>query len=81
MNVRGHSSLLASQILTVPSRHADASRVESCEKANDWRELWLLWPASVRRHSPLLASQILTVPSCDADASRVESCEKVIELT
>ena len=66
-----HAPLRASQILTVPSPDADASRVESCEKATEWTGL--LWPSSVCRHAPLRASQILTVWSPDADASRVES--------
>src|SRR5277367_4424154 len=74
-----HSPLLASQILTVSSLDADASRVESCEKATDRTEP--LWLSSVCRHSPLLASQILTVLSSDADASRVESCEKATDRT
>jgi hypothetical protein len=74
-----HSPLLASQILTVMSHDADASRAESCEKATELTEL--RWPSSVCRHSPLLASQILTVLSPDADASRADSCEKAIDLT
>jgi hypothetical protein len=74
-----HLLLLASQILTVLSSDADASRVELCEKATETTQP--LWPSSVCRHSPLLASQILTVLSSDADASRVESCEKTTELT
>ena len=47
-----HSPLLASQILTVSSLDADASRVESCEKATD--QTLSRWPSSVCRHSPLL---------------------------
>src|SRR5256885_1038711 len=74
-----HLPLRASQILTVLSIDADASRVESCEKATDLTQP--LWPSSVCRHLPLRASQILTVLSFDADASRVESCEKATELT
>src|SRR5271163_4260168 len=74
-----HSPLLASQILTVLSSDAYASRAESCEKATD--QIPLLWPSSVCRHSPLLASQILTVLSSDADASRAESCEKATDET
>src|SRR2546421_398220 len=74
-----HSPLLASQILTVLSYDADASRAESWEKATELTES--RWPSSVCRHSPLLASQILTVLSYDADASRAESCEKATELT
>src|SRR5947199_205157 len=74
-----HSPLLVSQILTVLSSDADASRAESCEKATELTSL--LWPLSVCRHSPLLVSQILTVLSSDADASRAESCEKATELT
>ena len=72
-----HAPLLASQILTVLSSDADASRAESWEKATDLTQS--LWPSSVCRHSPLLASQILTVRSSDADASRAESCEKATE--
>jgi hypothetical protein len=71
------SPLLASQILIVLSSDADASRVESCEKATDQMES--LWPLSVWRQLPLLASQILIVLSSDADASRVESCEKATD--
>src|SRR5450432_186043 len=74
-----HLPLLASQILTVLSPDADASRAESCEKATDQTQS--LWPSSVCRHSPLLASQTLTVVSSDADASRAESCEKATDLT
>jgi hypothetical protein len=58
---------------------ADASRVESCEKATELTPL--LWSSSVCRHLPLLASQILTVLSFDADVSHVELCEKATELT
>src|SRR5262245_9998390 len=74
-----HLPLLASQILTVLSSDADASRVESCEKATALTE-WL-WPSSVWGYSSLLAPQILTVLSSDADASRVESYEKATDLT
>jgi hypothetical protein len=61
----------------VRSSDADASRVESGEKATDATEP--LWPSSVCRQAPLLASQIFTVRSTDADASRVESSEKATE--
>ena len=71
LSVCRHAPLLASQILTVVSHDADASLVESCEKATDMTSL--LWPSSVCRHAPLLASQILTVLSHEAEASRVES--------
>src|SRR2546423_8058896 len=74
-----YSPLLTSQILTVLSYDADASRAESCEKATELTEP--LWPSSVCRHSPLLTSQILTALLRDADASRAESCEKATELT
>ena len=70
--------LPASQILTVQSFDADASRVESREKATD--QTVKLCPWSVCRQAPLLASQILIVRSLDADASQVESCEKATEL-
>jgi hypothetical protein len=63
--------LLASQILIVLSSDAEASCVESCEKATELTQL--LWPSSVWRQVPLLASQILIVLSPDAEASRVES--------
>src|SRR6202012_5172522 len=65
---------------TVLSYDADASRVESCEKATD---LTLpRWPSSVFRQLPLLlVSQILSVLSSDADASPVESCEKASNMT
>src|SRR5947207_2528784 len=79
LSVCRHSPLLASQILTVVSSDADASRAESGEKATELTQL--LWPLSVCRHSPLLASQILTVLSSDADASRAESGEKATDLT
>ena len=76
-----HSPLLASQILTVLSADADASRAESGEKATDLTSA--LWPLSVCRHLPLLASQILTVlsPDPDPDASRAESGEKATDQT
>jgi hypothetical protein len=74
-----HAPLLASYILTVLSKDADASWVESCEKATE--QTLLLWPLSVCRHALLLASYILTVLSKDADASRVELCEKATDLT
>jgi hypothetical protein len=67
-----------SQIRTILSP-AEASRVESCEKATELTEL--LWPLSVWRQALLLVSQIRTVLSCDAEASRVESCEKATEWT
>lgn len=51
IDVRRHSSLPASQILTVQSGDADASRVESCKKAAELAQL--LW------YSPLPASQVL----------------------
>ena len=54
MSVWRHSPLLASQILTVLSSDADASRAESWEKATDLTPS--LWPSRVWRHSPLLAS-------------------------
>jgi hypothetical protein len=79
LSVCRHAPLLASQILTVLSLDADASLVESCEKATELTKS--LWSSSVCRHAPLLASQILTVLSLDADASLVESCEKATELT
>ena len=79
LSVWRHSPLLASQILTVLSRDADASRAESWEKATELTES--LWPLSVWRHSPLLASQILTVLSYDADASRAKSWEKATDMT
>src|SRR5579859_7207628 len=72
-----HSPLLVSQILTVLSPDADASRVESCEKTTDRTRP--PWPSSICRYSPLLASQILTVLSSDADTSHVESCEKTAD--
>jgi hypothetical protein len=72
-----HSPVPVSQILTVRSCEADASRRESCEKATDLTR-WP-WPSSVCRHSPVPASQILTVPSSEADASRRESCEKTTD--
>jgi hypothetical protein len=71
--------LLASQILIVLSSDAEASRVESCEKATDMTEP--LWPSSVWRQAPLLVSQILIVLSSDAEANRVESCEKATDVT
>src|SRR5436305_14726546 len=63
------SPLLASQIFTVRSSDADASRVESGEKATELTAR--LWPSSVWRQSPLLASQICTV-GYHVDASLVE---------
>src|SRR2546423_13825093 len=47
--------LLASQILTVLSSDADASRAESCEKVTDKTEP--RWPSSVCRQALLLSSQ------------------------
>jgi hypothetical protein len=78
-NVCRQAPLPASQILTVSSLDADASRVESWEKATELTQP--PWPSSVCRQAPLPASQILTVPSYDVDASRVESCEKATDLT
>ena len=49
-----HSPLLASQILTVLSSDADASRAESCEKATDKTQS--LWPSSVCRQALHLSS-------------------------
>src|SRR5436309_3349123 len=79
LSVWRHSPLLASQILTVLSSDADASRAESCEKATELTQS--PWPLSVWRHSPLLASQILTVLLPHAYASWAESCEKAPALT
>ena len=45
LSVAVQAPLLASQILTMPSPDADASRVESCEKATELTEL--LCPSSV----------------------------------
>jgi hypothetical protein len=77
LSVCRHLSLLASQILIVLSYNADASRVESGEKATD--QTPSLWPLSVCRYLLLLISQILTVLSYNADASRAESGEKAID--
>lgn len=74
MNVCRHAPLLKSQILTVLSRDADASLIESCEKATDLTAL--LWPSSVCRQAPLTVSHSLRVALYDAKASVVESCEK-----
>jgi hypothetical protein len=79
LSVCRHAPLLASHTLTVLSCDADASLLESCEKATDLTEL--LWPSSVCRHAPLLASHTLTVLSLDADASLLESCEKATDQT
>ncbi|KAF2003868.1 hypothetical protein P154DRAFT_411585, partial [Amniculicola lignicola CBS 123094] len=64
---------------TVLSLDADASRLESGEKATELTAP--LWPLSVYRHVPLLTSQILTVLSRDADASQLESGEKATDKT
>jgi hypothetical protein len=66
-----------SQILTVLSSDADASRTELWEKATI--VTLSLCPSSVCRHSPLLVSQTLTVLSLDADARQTESWEKDTE--
>ena len=79
LRVCKHAPLLASHSLTVSSYDADASLVESCEKATDVTEL--LWPVYVCRHAPLLASHSLMVLSLDADASLDESREKTTKLT
>ena len=78
-SVSRHAPLPASHILTVLSLDANASQVESCEKATELTQL--LWPLSVCRYAPLLVSQILTVLSLDADPIRVESYKKATELT
>jgi hypothetical protein len=58
-----HAPLLASQILTVLSQDADASRVKSCEKATELTEL--LWPSSVCRHAlhPSLRAGLILIAS------------------
>jgi hypothetical protein len=58
-----HAPLLSSHSLTVLSLDADASLVESCEKATELTEL--LWPSSVCRHAPqlLLISGLTVIPS------------------
>ena len=68
-----------SQILTVLSSDADASRLASCDQATDLTES--LWPSSVDMHWPVAGSQILTVLSSDADASRLASCDQATDLT
>ena len=78
-NIYRQVPLLASQIFTVPSHDADASRAELCEKATELTS-WL-WPSSICRQVPLLAFQILTMLSADTDASHAELCEKATELT
>src|SRR5258708_38648086 len=74
LSVCRHWPLAASQILTVRSSDADASRAESGEKATDWTES--LWPLSVCRYWPLAASRILTVGSSDTDFSSEEPREE-----
>jgi hypothetical protein len=64
--------VLVSQILTALSSDADASSLESCEKATE--RTARPWPSSVCWREPVFVSQILTVSS-DADASSLESCE------
>src|SRR5271154_6384774 len=71
--------VLASQILTVRSHEADASRLESGENTTEMTEL--LWPSSICVHLPVSASPILTVRYPEADASRLESGEKTTDLT
>lgn len=79
MYVCRHVPLLASQSLTVRFHNADASLVESCEKATEL--IGPLWLSSMCRHAPLFASHSFIVLSDEADASLVASCEKAIELT
>src|SRR2546429_8186001 len=62
-----HSPLLASQILTVLSADADASRAESCEKATELTQP--LWPSSVCRHAPQPTSQTVTILMHDASST------------
>src|SRR5437762_1807720 len=69
----------ASQILTVRSLEADASRSPLLEKTTDL--VRPRWTSSVWRHAPEAASQILTVRSPEADASRSPLLEKTTDLT
>lgn len=66
-----HSPLLASQILTVSSKNAHTSLVESCKKVTDIAK-WL-WFSSICRYMLLLAPHIMIVLSPNYDASLVES--------
>ncbi len=69
----------ASQSRTVVSFDADASSLESGEKATDQTQP--LCPLSVCCSEPVTASQSRTVVSSDADASSLESGEKATDLT
>ena len=69
----------ASQSRTVLSSDADASSLESGEKATDRTESRC--PSSVCCSAPVAASQSRTVLSLDADASSLESGEKATDRT
>ncbi|KAJ6091158.1 hypothetical protein N7467_003127 [Penicillium canescens] len=68
-----------SQILTVLSLDADASRLPSCDQAIVRTQA--LWPLRVDTLWPVAGSQILTISSQDADASRLPLCDQTINLT
>jgi hypothetical protein len=67
--------LLASQILTVPSHDADASRAVSCEKATE--ETLSLWPSGVCRkalHSSYIGGLIATYFSSSLLKDPISGC-------
>ena len=75
-----YSVLVATfQSRTVLSSDADASSLESGEKATE--QTTPLCPSSVRCSAPVAASQSRTVLSRDADASSLESGEKATDQT
>jgi hypothetical protein len=69
--------MAASQSRTVLSYDADASSLESGEKATERTRS--LCPSSVCCSAPVAASQSRTALSYDADASSLESGEKATE--
>ncbi len=83
LSVDMHVPAAGSQILTVLSRDADASRTPLRDQAIAFTDP--LWPMSVDTHVPVAGSQILTVSSTDPEASRVASraasCDQATELT
>ncbi|KAF2626091.1 hypothetical protein BU25DRAFT_472279 [Macroventuria anomochaeta] len=62
LSVCRHAPLPVSHTLTVLSYDADASLLESCEKATE--VTWLLWPSSVCRQALqlLLIAGLMVIP-------------------
>jgi hypothetical protein len=74
-----HLPVARSQILTILSKDADASRLPSCDQAIE--PTVLVCPSKVDTFWPVVVSQILIVLSQDPDASRIPSSDQASDPT